>query len=162
MKDIAELDMVMPKHVSEHLPDDIFEDDTKPSISQRKHIPPSKSERKSAPLSITVKDEFNKFSLDSFIECEEEVALGFTVVKNKASDVANAAADMKVDFDDDCIDVETVSEQIPGEYSRLTHNPSNMAAPALLHELRYVIYKNICTFSFSLIDACLLLCVSVN
>lgn len=126
MKDIAELDMVMPKHVSEHLPDDIFEDDTKPSSSQRKTVPPLKSERKSSALSITVKDEFNRFSLDNFMDCEEDIDLGFTVVKDKAIDVVNVAAegaviDMKVDFDDDCIDVETVSEQIPGEYSSLTH-----------------------------------------
>jgi hypothetical protein len=123
VKDIAELDMVMPKHVSEHLPDDIFEDDTKPSSSQRKQVPPLESERKSSALSITVKDEFNKLGLDNFMECEEEVDLGFTVVKDKAIDVAaeGAVIGVTVDFDDDCVDVETVSEQIPGEYSCLTH-----------------------------------------
>lgn len=125
MKDIAELDMVMPKHVSEHLPDNIFEDDTRPSVSPGKQIPPLKLEQKSSPLSVPIKDEFNKFSLDSFMECEEEIDLGFTVVKDEAIDMVNAAAggaiiDIKVDLDDDCIDVETVSEQIPGEYTCLT------------------------------------------
>lgn len=137
MKDIAELDMVMSKHVSEHLPDDIFEDDTRPSVSPGKQIPSLKLEQKSSPLSITVKDEFNKFSLDNFMECEEEIDLGFTVVKDEVIDMVNAAAqdaiiDMKVDLDDDCIDVETVSEQIPGEYTCLIRNPSNMITPALL------------------------------
>jgi hypothetical protein len=153
VKDIAELNMVMPKHVSEHLPDDIFEDDTKPSISQRKQIPPSKSERKPSPSSGSVKDDFNKFSLDNLIEYEDEVDLGFTVVKDKAIDVVNVAAEgavigMKVDFDDDCIDVETVSEQIPGEYCCLS----------LLHKLKCVIHKNIYTFAYSQLGACLLLC----
>jgi hypothetical protein len=136
VKDIAELDMVMPKHVSEHLPDDIFEDDTRTSVSPGKQISPLKLEQKSSPLSITIKDEFNKFSLDNFMECEEEIDLGFTVVKDEAIDVVNAAAegaiiDMKVDLDDDCIDVETVSEQIPGEYTCLTCNPSCISSSLL-------------------------------
>lgn len=137
VKDIAEIDMVMPKHVSEHLPDDIFEDDTKPSVSTGKQIPPLKLEQKSSPLSITMKDDFNKLSLDNFMECEEDIDLGFAVVKDEAIDMVNsptegAIIDMKVDLDDDCVDVETVSEQIPGEYTCLTHNPSNMITPALL------------------------------
>jgi hypothetical protein len=166
VKDIAELDMVMPKHVSENLPDDIFEDDTKLSISPGKLSPPLKSKQKSSPLSITIKDEFEKFSLDNFMECEEEVDLSFTVVKDEAIDVANAAAedaviDMKVDIDDDCIDVETVSEQIPGEYSCLTHNSYNMITPALLRKLQFIL-KNICTFAFGQLGAFLLLCGNIN
>jgi hypothetical protein len=122
VKDIAELDIVMPKHISEHLPDNIFEDDTKPSVSPGKQILPVKLEQKPSPLSLTMKDGFNKFSLDNFMESEEEIDLGYTVVKDEAIDMANASAedaviDVKVELDDDCIDVETVSEQIPGEYT---------------------------------------------
>jgi hypothetical protein len=139
VKDITELDIVIPKHVSEHLPDDIFEDDARPLVSPGKQIPPLKSEQKSPPLSISMKDEFNKFTLDNFMECEEEIDLDFTVVKDEAIDVnadaEGAIIDVKVDLDDDCIDVETVSEQIPGEYTCLTHDPSNMITSALLHKL---------------------------
>ncbi|XP_023719461.1 uncharacterized protein LOC111870987 isoform X2 [Cryptotermes secundus] len=118
VKDIAEIDMVLPNHVSEHLPDDIFEDDTKPSVSTGKQIPLLKLEQKSSPLSITMKDDFNKLSLDNFMKCEEDIDLGFAVIKDEAIDMLDSATegviiDTKVDLDDDCVDVETVSEQIP-------------------------------------------------
>jgi hypothetical protein len=125
VKDIVGLDLVIPKHISEHLPDDIFEDDTKPLISPWKHSSPVKVGQKSTILGITVKDELNKFSLDNFMECEDDA--GSQVAEDDAIDVnaavEDAGSDIKVDLDDDCIDVETVSEQIPGECSVLTLPP---------------------------------------
>jgi hypothetical protein len=221
VKDSGGTSMV-PQNISEYLPDDIFEDDTKPLISSGNHSSPAKLEQKSAVLSVPVKDESNKISLDSSIKCEEGDDLGLTVAEDdtqkssvsgvpvkdelnefsfdssikceegddlsltlaeddmqKSSvsgvpvkdelnefsfdssikceegddlgltltedDMANASvetavSDIKVDLDDDCIDVETVSEQIPGECSgliftpatNLTNNVHTLAACCLL------------------------------
>lgn len=130
MKDMVGQDMLMPKHIIEHFPDEIFDNDVKPLISQRKHISPVKVGKKSAAFGITIKDEFNKFSFDSLIRCKEDNGLGLTVEENKAVDAGTASADdagcdMKAELDDDCIDVETVSEQIPGEYTLVNTYSSN-------------------------------------
>lgn len=112
----------MPQNISEHLPDDIFEEDTKSSISSANQSSPLKLEQKSAFTSVPVKDESDKISLDSFIKCEEgDDGLGLAVTED---DMAIASAEtalsgIKFELDDDCIDVETVSEQIPGECSCL-------------------------------------------
>ncbi|XP_021912997.1 uncharacterized protein LOC110826561 [Zootermopsis nevadensis] len=106
----------MPQNISEHLPDDIFEEDTKSSISSGNQSSPLKLEQKSAFTSVPVKDESDKISLDSFIKCEEgDDGLGLAVTED---DMAIASAEtalsgIKFELDDDCIDVETVSEQIP-------------------------------------------------
>jgi uncharacterized protein YkvS len=119
----AETENDMVKH--EHLPDNIFEEETKPLISSGKHNISLKMGQKSAVLDVTIEDEFKRFSLDSFMKCEENDNLGLTVAED---DVVNASveiavSDTKMDVDDDCVDVETVSEQIPGECSVLIFTP---------------------------------------
>lgn len=130
MKDMVGLDMLMPKHIIEHFPDDIFDNDVKPLISPRKHMSPLKLGKKSAAFGIAIKDEFNKFSFDSVISCKEDNVLGVSVAEDEAVEsgafsVEHVGCDVKVELDDDCIDVETISEQIPGEYTISTVNSSN-------------------------------------
>jgi hypothetical protein len=130
VKDMVGLDMLMPKHIIEHFPDDIFDNDVKPLVSPRRHMSPMKLGKKSAAFGITIKDEFNKFNFDSLIRCKEDNGLGLTLVEDKAvesgtASVEDVGCDVKVELDDDCIDVETVSEQIPGEYTISTVTSSN-------------------------------------
>jgi hypothetical protein len=198
VKDIVGPCMVMPQNISEHLPDDIFEDDAKPSDSSWNHsssvkleqkfpvlsVPVNKissdssikceggddlgltvteddtqkssvlgvpvkhelnkvscdgsvkceegddlhvtvaedDRKKSAVIGVPVKDELNRFSLDSSFKCDEGDGLGLTVAKDDMAGacVETPVSDIKLDLDDDCIDVETVSEQIPGECSGLS------------------------------------------
>lgn len=129
MKDMVGLDMLMPKHIIEHFPDDIFDNEVKPLISPRKHMSPIKMGKKSAAFGIAFKDEFNKFSFDNLISCKEDNGLGTSVAEDKAVEsgaisVEHVGCDVKLELDDDCIDVETVSEQIPGEYTISTVNSS--------------------------------------
>jgi hypothetical protein len=90
---------------------------------------PVKLGKKSAAFGIAFKDEFNKFSFDSLISCKEDNSLGMSVAEDKAVEsgaisVEHIGCDVKLELDDDCIDVETVSEQIPGEYTISTVNSS--------------------------------------
>jgi len=126
VKDMVGLDMLMPKHIIEQFPDDIFDNEVKPLISPRKHMSPMNLGKKSAAFGIAFKDEFNKFSFDS---CKEDNGLGMSVAEDKAIEsgvisVEHVGCDVKLELDDDCIDVETVSEQIPGEYTISTVNSS--------------------------------------
>jgi hypothetical protein len=129
VKDMVGLDMLMPKHIIEHFPDDIFDNEVKPLISPRKHMSPMKLGKKSSAFGIAFKDEFNKFSFDSLISYKEDNGLGMSVAEDEAVEsgdisVEHVGCDVKLELDDDCIDVETVSEQIPGEYTVSTVNSS--------------------------------------
>jgi hypothetical protein len=129
VKELVGLDMLMPKHIIEHFPDDIFDNEVKPLISPRKqHMSPMKLGKKSAAFGIAFRDEFNKFSFDS-LSCKEDNCLGMSVAEDKAVEsgaisVEHVGCDVKLELDDDCIDVETISEQIPGEYTISTINSS--------------------------------------
>jgi hypothetical protein len=136
VKDMMGLDMLMPKHM-EHFPDDIFDNDVKPLVSQRKHMSPMKLGKKSSAFGITVKDELNKFTFDCLIRCKEDNGMGLSVAEDKAVEsgtvsVEDVECDLKVELDDDCIDVETVSEQIPGEYTI-----STVIFPTRLHKISH-------------------------
>ncbi|XP_069695768.1 serine-rich adhesin for platelets-like isoform X2 [Periplaneta americana] len=118
VKDIVGLDMVMPKQISENLPDDIFEDDSKPYIATKKHTSPIKLEHKSSLFGISIKDELSEITLDNFMDSEEDEDLALNTAEDEAIDVVSGAtevtnSDIKVEMEEDCIDVETVSEQIP-------------------------------------------------
>ncbi|PSN45716.1 hypothetical protein C0J52_19126 [Blattella germanica] len=141
VKDIVGLDMVLPKPISDHLPDDIFEDEINPLVSPKKLTSPNKITPKfPAVLGISIKSEL---SLDNFMECEDdEEEPEKKVFEDGAVDTENnstedgavntmnnstedgavdtmnksteeTSTDVKIEVEEDCVDVETVSEQIP-------------------------------------------------
>lgn len=151
MKDMVGLDMLMPKHIIEHFPDDIFDNEVKPLISPRKHMSPMKLGKKSSAFGIAFADEFNKFSFDSLISCKEDNSLGMSVAEDNAVEsgaisVEHVGCDVKLELDDDCIDVETVSEQIPGEYTisavnsskKVTENLPPLKVTALVNSIGFL------------------------
>ena len=104
----------MPKHIEEDLPENIFEEDVKLVPSPvKKDATYIKQEPKSpADLGFSIKRELN---LENFMEWEdEENPQEHTTVAN-AGTAETDSLDLKIEIDEDCIDVETVSEQIPGK-----------------------------------------------